>query len=106
MHSLCLCRTPPFDYKNFERTALGEDSQGADVSICMCKSCGTKWLKYLIEEPYYTKAGRWWQVEVKPGIEVTPKNAKVIVEAQRDGFAGGSRFNSTGFAVHAPIRVY
>jgi hypothetical protein len=104
--SLCSCRTPPFHYTHFERTELGDDSRGADVSICVCKSCGTKWLNYLIEEPQYTAAGRWWRVELPSGVEMTPEKAKVFVEAQRDGFAGGSRFNSTGFAVYTPIRVY
>jgi len=44
-------------------------------------------------------------VKLPPGVEVSINEAKRFIEEQQEGFCGGSRFQSTGFAVRAPIRV-
>lgn len=105
MGAMCRCRRRPFHHSHYERTSLGDDAQGAEVAIERCRFCGTRWLHYLIEEPHYTAAGRWWRVKLPPGAEVPTDEAKCFIEAQPEGFCGGSRFQSTGFAVRAPIRV-
>jgi len=86
---------------------IGEDSHGADVSLSVCKFCGDIWLRYFIEEPHYSRSGRWWRVKIsvedKPSVSTT--TARTFVERSAAGFAGGSFFNSQGHAVTAPIRV-
>lgn len=59
MSLACTCRRPPFHFQDYDTVAIGEDEYGADISISLCKSCGAAWLQYLIEEPHYSRAGRW-----------------------------------------------
>lgn len=103
----CVCRTPPFHYTLYDTVELGEDARGAEVSLSTCKSCGQAWLRYLIEEPHYSRSGRWWQVAVPTdrAAAVTAAMAREFIEAQGEGFVGGSYFNSTGRSVAAPIRI-
>jgi hypothetical protein len=60
--SNCQCNKPPFHYESFNTSSLGEDALGAEITIDSCKTCGQLWLKLLIDEPHYSKSGRWWRV--------------------------------------------
>lgn len=101
----CACKQPPFRFDGYDSTMLGEDQQGAEVSLSKCKRCGITWLMYFIEEPHYSRSGRWWRVEVAPdhALELSALSARQYVENSSAGFAGGSYFNSSGHVVTAPI---
>jgi hypothetical protein len=103
----CPCRSPPFPWNDFELEDLGLDGFFAEVTIHTCKRCGTDWLKYHLQDEAFPRSGRWWRVEV-----IEPRDpillagtARDYIERQPEGFAGGSRFDSTGFRIEAPIRV-
>jgi hypothetical protein len=104
----CACRQPPFPARDYRIDELGEDAHGAAASLQTCRRCGAVWLKYLVEEPHFSRSGRWWRVEVAPGREglATAATARACVEAAPCGFAGGSWFDSAGHAVAAPIAVF
>jgi len=92
---VCYCESPSFDYRDYEITDLGMDSNYADISISICKKCGSRWLKYLIEEEYYSKSGRWWRVKLDlPKIDT--EAAKEYIENQTSCFIGGSYFGHGG----------
>lgn len=86
---------------------LGDDGKAEAISLETCRHCGAAWLKYLIEDSYYSRSGRWWRVEV-PALDrasLSAATARDYIEHAGAGFAGGSYFGSAGHAVEAPIRV-
>lgn len=100
----CNCEKPPFHYLDFNRSDIGEDSSGAEISVDTCKKCGAIWLVYLIEEPHYSNSGRWWRTKlITP--EITPELSKDYIESQDWCFVGGSFHNSTGIKKNAPIKI-
>jgi len=103
----CKCQEPPFNFADYETIELGEDSDGAEVSLSTCKQCQLVWLKYLIEEPQYSRSGRWWRVAVLPDHvnHLNVDTARDFIQQQPDGFVGGSYFESLGMRVTAPIRI-
>ena len=103
----CECQTPPFHFTGFDTVGLGDDAQGAEVSLLTCRRCGLVWLKYLIEEPHHSNSGRWWRVIVpkEQRDNLSIHNAREFVQRQQDGFVGGSYFSSTGMRCYAPINV-
>jgi hypothetical protein len=105
--SICTCSKLPFNFMHFKTVALGEDSFGAEITINTCKKCGLAWLKYLIEEPHYSRSGRWWMTALptqgSSGLSVA--NARQYIERQAECFAGGSYFKSTGHHISAPIKI-
>ena len=105
---MCKCEQPPFHYKDFETVYLGEDDNFASVTIDRCRLCGQKWLKYLVEEEYYTKSGRWWRVPVGPDkVEtLTANNAKAFIASSKWCFGGGSFYDGKIHLTEAPIRVF
>ena len=107
MQRSCQCKRPPFHYVDYDTVQLGEDARGAEVSLETCRHCGAVWLKYLIEEPYYSRSGRWWRVELPPESKEVPSaaEAREFIERQSGGFVGGSFFNSQGHAIVAPIYI-
>lgn len=107
MSANCRCQSPPFLYTDYTTIDLGEDSHGAEVSLSTCTRCGLIWLKYLIEEPHYSKSGRWWRVIVSPEQQssIVADGARSFIEQQKEGFAGGSFFDSTGDRIYAPIKI-
>ncbi len=107
MQISCKCQHPPFYFADYDTVDHGNDPRGAEVSLSTCKHCGLVWLIYLIEEPQYTRSGRWWRVQVAPECmaQVSVATARAYVERQPHGYAGGSFFNSSGHAITAPIRV-
>jgi len=103
----CACRRPPFRFQDYDTEPIGEDRHGAEISVSTCKRCGALWLEYLIEEPHYSRSGRWWRVEIpaEHRKEVAAETAREFVEHAAEGFAGGSFFDSQGHAITAPIKV-
>ena len=103
----CSCRRPPFRHTDYDTKHIGEDRHGADAAVATCKACGSVWLTYFIEEPHYSRSGRWWRVELPTDAlkEVSAASARALIERSAEGFAGGSFFNSQGHAITAPIRV-
>lgn len=104
----CCCRHPPFHFADFVSEHLGEDRHGAEISLATCKRCATRWIHYLVEEPHYSRSGRWWRVEVPPQGEyrVSVDDARSLVARSPEGFAGGSYHGSQGYLVMAPIHVF
>lgn len=107
MQLACKCHQPPFHFGDYDTIENGDDPRGAEVSLSTCKRCGVVWLTYLIEDPHYSRSGRWWRVEVSPErmAQVSLATAKDFIERQPSGFAGGSFFNSPGRAITGPIHV-
>jgi hypothetical protein len=99
--------TPPFWFEGFERTDLGEDVFGAEVSLEACKACGRIWLKYLIEEPHYSHAGRWWRAAVPEEElgEIFAASARQFIERQASCFVGGSGFGGSGRETLGPVHI-
>ena len=102
----CKCQKPPFYYLDYEIVTLGENDQG-EASVETCKSCGTVWLKFLIEEPHYSKSGRWWRAKVDPEevSSLTIENVKFFIERQDECFAGGSYYKKGIHKKNKPIWV-
>ena len=98
MFPLCTCEQPPFHYLNFAREEIGEDHYGAEVAIETCRECNRMWLVYLIEEPHYTKSGRWWRVPITPleRINFQPQAARQFIESKDWCYIGGSFYGSPG----------
>jgi hypothetical protein len=107
MFRQCTCRQPPFHFSDFDIVDMGEDQYGAGISLSSCKHCRTSWLEYLVEEPQYSRSGRWWRVEVPAEHmgEATVANARAYIESAAQGFAGGSYFDSNGHPIAAPIAI-
>ncbi len=107
MEPSCKCRKPPFYFGDFERIEIGEDAFGAEVSLNTCKACGLVWLNYLIEEPQFSRSGRWWRVPLPPeqSDRLSANAARQFLEQQPWCFVGGSFFESTGHEVLGPIKV-
>jgi len=103
----CNCGRPPFNYKDFRSRDVGEDDRGATVEIQTCRSCDKQWLVYLIEEPHFTRSGRWWRIQIssKDTEELTPSSARRIIEAQQWCFVGGSFYDQEPHKKYSPISV-
>ena len=107
MAPVCKCFCPSFCYLDYEEEAIFEENCRVEVSVARCKACGQKWLKYLLEEPHYSKSGRWWRVPIQNELPPigTAAEAKLFIEGQSWCFVGGSFFESTGHIVQSPIKV-
>ncbi len=106
----CRCLHPPFASRDFESLPVGVDEAGgrfAEVTIETCRSCGRRWLRYLIEYEAFPKSGRWYRglVTVEDARTVTAGTALQTLAQLEWRFAGGSFFQSTGFRTSAPVRV-
>lgn len=104
----CACEVPPFYVGDYQEESLGDDDAlGGEVSLQTCKTCGTSWLKYLLESPHHSRSSRWWRVRVpaERKAQLTAQNARDFIERQAEGFQGGSLFDSTGMPVKGPMRI-
>lgn len=96
----CPCYHPPFYFGDFNQQHLGiEKIHHGEVDIETCKSCGTLWLKYFVENEAFTASGRWFRgvITEKDALIITPENAVSYLESLPWYFAGGCFFNSAGF---------
>jgi hypothetical protein len=103
----CRCAKPPFYYKDYEINIFGEDSTYGEISINKCKKCGTYWLKYLIDEPQYTKSGRWWWVEISKNQSesLTLEDVKDYIMSQDVCWVGGSFYEQGIHEIKKPIII-
>ena len=87
----CKCKTPPYSYLDYEIIELDKNNQG-QARLQTCKICGSVWVNYLIEEPHYTKSGRWWRAEIQSSDfgYLKIENVKSYIESQESCFVGGS----------------
>ena len=103
----CRCETPPFHYTDFERRDLGDDRTGADVAVETCRKCRRAWLVYLIEEPQFSRSGRWWRVLLDETEEagLDANAARRLIEAKQWCFVGGSFYDAPAHRKEGPIAV-
>jgi hypothetical protein len=92
---------PPFWYQNFHSIDLGEDETNPyceKVTIETCKTCGKKWLHYLVENPFFSRSGRWYRGLITEQVaqSIRPESAVSLLESLEWYFRGGSFYNSTG----------
>ena len=104
----CRCLHPPFASRDFDSVPVGVDESGgrfAEVSIETCRSCGQRWLRYLVEHEAFPKSGRWYRglVAEETARTITPETALGVLEGLPWRFAGGSFFGSTGFRTSDPV---
>ena len=107
----CRCSEPPFYYKDYESTDIGvdqTDGRNGEVSIHRCRSCGTLWLKYLIEWEWYSGSGRWYRGHVTPGQAegITPQKAAELLKRAEWHFKGGSYYKSDGIRVQGGASLF
>ena len=102
----CACKNPPFYYQDYEIVSLGEDGQG-EITLETCKTCGTFWLKYLIEDPHFSDSSRWWRAEVANNeiSSISVGYAKEYIESQDQCFAGGSFYQEGIHKKYKPIYI-
>lgn len=97
----CHCLQAPFNFEDYEISHLGVDDSGgryAEVTLEKCRTCGTWWLKYLIEQEWHSNSGRWYrgQISDEEAKRVTTHNAAAMLGGLEWHFYGGSYFNSRG----------
>ena len=90
---------------------LGEDPNCNDmneVTMWKCREGGEfYWLKYLIEQPHYKNAGRWWMVKIsaEDADGFSADMARSFIEDQDWCFVGGSYYDQGEHIAKRPIRV-
>jgi hypothetical protein len=97
----CKCMTPPFHYLDYEKESIGVDETNGrfgEVTIDVCKLCGTRWLHYFAEFPSFSESGRWYRGCLKSEMlaSLTPETALEIMNDLPWHFYGGSYFRTTG----------
>jgi hypothetical protein len=108
--SECRCLTPPFQYLDFNSEFIGVDEthgRFGEVSVEICKACGSKWLRYLVEYEAFTGSGRWYRglVSSEELQSLTPERAVAVIEGLSWHFRGGSYFKTTGERGAGPLSV-
>jgi len=106
----CACMTPPFNYKDFDKHAVGVDTakgRYGEVAIETCHHCGSLWLTYFVEYEAFSGSARWYRGLISPEVAetVTAENAVSILDGLDWHFAGGSYFDSTGRKGTGPVHV-
>lgn len=94
----CKCFNPPFDFADFDSHSLGTAADHAEISIQICKNCGTKWLHYFFENEAFTKSGRWYRglISDQETAHLLPDKAVSHLENLNWYVYGGSYFETTG----------
>lgn len=107
----CACAGPPLGYGPTQKMELGEDPNCNDmneVTMWKCGSCDEfYWLHYLIEQPQYKNAGRWWKLKIsaEDADGLSADMARSFIEDQDWCFVGGSYYDQGEHIVKRPIRV-
>lgn len=93
---------PPLDYRDFDMdpgtSRFQDDQQGGEITVEVCKHCGTKWLRCIVKYPAFTASGGWCRGLVSEGelSRITTSNARGFLEQLPWYIYGGSYFNSAG----------
>jgi len=95
------CSNPPFYFDDFQIIPIGIDETNGrfgEVSIHICKSCQSKWLRYFVEYEAFSESGRWYRGLISDEVAntVTPENAVEILEGLDWYYRGGSYFKTDG----------
>ena len=93
--------TPPFHYTDFDSDFIGVDKTNGrfgEVSVEICKTCGSKWLRYFVEYAAFTASGRWYRGLASQEMlgSLTPEGAVEALQNLAWHFYGGSYFETTG----------
>jgi hypothetical protein len=107
----CAREGPLLGHGSTETMELGEDPNCQDMTEVTMWKCGAcdefYWLKYLIEQPQYTKAGRYWEVKIsaEDADGFTADMARSFIKDQDWCFVGGSYYDQGRHIVKRPIWV-
>jgi hypothetical protein len=99
----CACDSPTARYDVFVEVGGGVDTTNgrhADVSIRRCRHCGQHWVRYHVEYEAFSKSGRWARGKIADDLAATiaVEDVAEYIDALPSYFAGGSLFDSCGFA--------
>ncbi len=105
-----MCCTPPLNASDFISNELGTDSTNsthAEVRIDQCKQCGAYWIHYQLENPAFSKSGKWYRgsITAENSKTITSENAAAYIELLNWYFYGGSYFSSTGTVGFGPLKL-
>jgi hypothetical protein len=107
LNDTCICFKIPLYYKDFDIEKFGTDNNYYDAQITLetCKHCGRKWLNYLVEWEWYTRAGRWYRGIISDGDlkAITPDRVKRYLEQLDWYIRGGSFYDSYGIYARGGI---
>ena len=89
----CACFAAPATHL-IGTTALGLDSQLAEVSVLICQDCGQHWLRYFYEVEAFTGSGRWYlgAITLEQLASLTLERAKNTLENLNWYYYGGSYY--------------
>lgn len=99
---MCKCHAPPLLYSDFVgKKHIGIDETNnrfGEVNIEECIICGTLWLVYFVEYPFFSKSGRWYRGliaddEIKG---MGPEKSVAFLESLDWYLYGGSYFDTAG----------
>lgn len=104
----CPCLEGDTYFKNFEKRAIGADSNFGEVSVVTCKRCGRTWLHYHIEYEYLSRSGRWFRGVVAPAVaaSIEPAEAVNVLECLEWYFRGGSAFGGEVIKTRGPLKPW
>jgi hypothetical protein len=106
----CRCRTPPFNYRDFEEAPVGRDPTNGrygDVAIETCRACGNLWLTHSVTYEGFSRSTRWYRglVSAEVAASVTPETAVAVLDGLDWHFAGVSYFGSSGAKGSGPVHM-
>lgn len=92
---------PAARYDVFASTSVGVDEtlgRFGEVTIERCNTCGSVWLRYVIEYEAHARSGRWFRGLVGEEVAraITPERAVAVLESLPWHFHGGSYFETPG----------
>lgn len=99
----CSCLRGEFRAEDLDRTFIGVDDLGAEVSVEQCRTCGRNWLHYLLELEGVSHSGRWYRGLIGPDVAFSHRNAPLIYAQLPEYWAGGSRFEGKVHRRSGPI---
>lgn len=97
----CRCHCPPFHFADYTTVEIGEDKTNGrygEVTVHICKLCGTHWLRYFVEYEHRSGAGRWYRGVVEAHLidKIRTEDAVRYLESLPAYYFGGSYFGTTG----------
>ena len=106
----CHCFNPPFNSQDYDSSPVGIDmtnGRDGEVSLEVCKRCGTHWLHYFVEYEGFKASGRWFRgiISIEQARSMSPEQAVPFLEHLPWYFFGGSYFNSSGRRGKGAIRA-
>jgi hypothetical protein len=102
----CRCLDSPGSSLQDDRN-LGMDRNFAEVSLCVCGSCGRHWIRYYYEVEAFSKSGRWYlgPISSEQAAFVTADQARSTLEQLDWYFYGGSYYGGETGRSSGPITL-